>query len=520
MKATRIYVLLALLLMAGGVTMQAQSSEQLFIGTEPGEIIIQKQWYEYTFMGYKYNLCRFTDHGAHIDVIATYDDLTWVIDTATMSGMGEVLYDGAPGHFYNLDYSVAEKVLVTEDCGQTWRAVDDYMVPSPPSYWCFANVPGEIVKLEPDEEYNYSFIASYDYGTHFDDTIITFTTPVYTKQVAGWNHGEFYYKEIGGTDRWFYTTDFSQTVDTLTFPHELRNYHIGIGPMEGELYGQRYSSKFTKLYYSDDYGTNFRTLIDSESNPIDIIVDDSIFCLFDIRNGGIVFLDREPGVFYVCLDTLSYNFTEWGTPVEEPQGDRCYIAYYRSYGDTLVTTYFHDFKPDWLEHHTPVMDCEITNFGENSVTLRWNEPELKPDEVLVGYQIYRGVTLVSEDLITETEYTDNYSGGGRLNYHVLAVYSDGETSKSYNIVYCKQTEGVGENENGTKVAVFPNPANGLVCIEGVVADEVRVYNALGQVVKTVRGTNEVDLGGLVDGVYLLRITDAEGKVYTNKITKR
>ena len=140
--------------------------------------------------------------------------------------------------------------------------------------------------------------------------------------------------------------------------------------------------------------------------------------------------------------------------------------------------------------------------------------------MLVGYQIYRGVTLVSEDLITETEYTDNYSGGGRLNYHVLAVYSDGETSKSYNIVYCKQTEGVGENENGTKVAVFPNPANGLVCIEGVVADEVQVYNALGQMVKTVRGTNEIDVADLVEGVYLVRIMDAEGKVYTNKITIR
>jgi len=39
-------------------------------------------------------------------------------------------------------------------------------------------------------------------------------------------------------------------------------------------------------------------------------------------------------------------------------------------------------------------------------------------------------------------------------------------------------------------------------------------------VKTVRRTNEIDLSGLVDGVYLLRITDAEGKVYTNKITVR
>jgi hypothetical protein len=39
-------------------------------------------------------------------------------------------------------------------------------------------------------------------------------------------------------------------------------------------------------------------------------------------------------------------------------------------------------------------------------------------------------------------------------------------------------------------------------------------------VKMVRGTNEIDLSGLVEGIYLLRIMDAEGKVYTNKITIR
>ena len=49
---------------------------------------------------------------------------------------------------------------------------------------------------------------------------------------------------------------------------------------------------------------------------------------------------------------------------------------------------------------------------------------------------------------------------------------------------------------------------------------MQVYNTSGEMVKTVRGTNEVDLSGLVVGVYLLRITDAEGKVYTNKIMKR
>ena len=49
MKTTRLYTLVALLVMAGSGTSFGQSAEQIFIGTEPGEIIIQKQWYEYTF---------------------------------------------------------------------------------------------------------------------------------------------------------------------------------------------------------------------------------------------------------------------------------------------------------------------------------------------------------------------------------------------------------------------------------------------------------------------------------------
>ena len=68
------------------------------------------------------------------------------------------------------------------------------------------------------------------------------------------------------------------------------------------------------------------------------------------------------------------------------------------------------------------------------------------------------------------------------------------------------------------VEIYPNPAKDKVVVEGVKSIKVQVYNALGQVVKAVRGTNEIDLSGLVDGVYLLRISDAEGKVYTNKIT--
>ena len=80
------------------------------------------------------------------------------------------------------------------------------------------------------------------------------------------------------------------------------------------------------------------------------------------------------------------------------------------------------------------------------------------------------------------------------------------------MVQAQKIEAVDETE-GTAFTLCPNPASGVVRIEGVEADEVWFYNALGQMVKTVRGTNEIDLSGLVDGVYMLRIRDKEGRIF-------
>ena|GEM_PF-6228361 len=78
----------------------------------------------------------------------------------------------------------------------------------------------------------------------------------------------------------------------------------------------------------------------------------------------------------------------------------------------------------------------------------------------------------------------------------------------------------GLEENALQINVYPNPAKDRAVIEGIEAAEVNVYNALGQVVKTVRGTNEIDLSGLVDGVYMLRIRDKEGRIFLEKVMVR
>ena len=77
-------------------------------------------------------------------------------------------------------------------------------------------------------------------------------------------------------------------------------------------------------------------------------------------------------------------------------------------------------------------------------------------------------------------------------------------------------DGVGENA-AEQVSVYPNPAKDRVAIEGIEAAEVQVYNALGLLVKTVRGTNEIDLSGLVEGVYLVRIRDEKGRSFWERI---
>ena len=483
MRNIRLIALAALMML--GATMQAQNVEN---GTknQEEEFYTCTKWY-----GTKINFVRYFNHFKDVEVIRMMDTQQNEPDNLVIYEW-DIIQDATTGVVYGVDHNLhTDSAYVSTDFGHTWTAISPSRVDNHPVYfWTFPNSPGVIAKGNQWSD----FQVSNDFGAHFE----AMETGPLAYSFSGWNSGEFFdlFWQVDKSIMLHRTTDYYQTEETLrqTSPEYHWNY---LGAVEGEFYKLYYAgpeSNEARLYYSNDYGQNCRLLMEFDSTAV----------ATPLHGDGSwsVWMGREPGVFYTFKREYRYDAPEEGTKI--------FVDYYRSYGDTLVTTYFHHFAPDWFEHHTPVMDCETVSCGENSVTLRWNEPELKPDEVLVGYQVYRGATLASEDLITETDFTDDYSGGGKLNYHVLAVYSDGETSKSYNIVYCERTEGVDENGGGTVIAVYPNPASGVVRIEGVEADEVWVYNALGQVVKRVRNSNEVSLEGLSRGVYLLRITDMNG----------
>ena len=132
------------------------------------------------------------------------------------------------------------------------------------------------------------------------------------------------------------------------------------------------------------------------------------------------------------------------------------------------------------------------------------------------YHIYRNGDLIAEIPYTfqtyyiDTEFTRDFD----VEYCVTAVYGEEESEP---VCATATITGVAEEQENDGVTVLPNPTNGHVHIEGAGVAEVIVYNAIGQLVKTVQDTNEIDLKGLPIGMYLLRIIGENGAIATRKL---
>ena len=130
-------------------------------------------------------------------------------------------------------------------------------------------------------------------------------------------------------------------------------------------------------------------------------------------------------------------------------------------------------------------------------------------------------------------YFDNIIEGIGLDKSIFPFLElDGPPQSMHDYIRCYSEDGVplivseeeecdheilAVDELSDVVKLYPNPANSVVHIEGIVADEVQVYNSLGQLVKTVQGTNHICVEGLPKGIYMLRITDAEGKNHMARV---
>lgn len=79
--------------------------------------------------------------------------------------------------------------------------------------------------------------------------------------------------------------------------------------------------------------------------------------------------------------------------------------------------------------------------------------------------------------------------------------------------------GMGLDETEQDFSFYPNPTNDRVKIDGIMPTKVQVYNTLGQLIKTERKSNEINIGDLPQGLYFLNVFDEEGKKIVWKVAK-
>ena len=184
-----------------------------------------------------------------------------------------------------------------------------------------------------------------------------------------------------------------------------------------------------------------------------------------------------------------------------------------------------DLRTFWYNHSPGVM-VELASRDSNVMMSKAKEGDTIP--LLTEWWTDTFYPHLHENYAIRIEKDGNYYYGWFRTYTVYEPFEVNDfcfdkyafcTIPSYPLRW-GQTKYVGIEENeANSVNLHPNPTSGIVHIEGVEATEVQVFNTIGQLVKTIQNTNEVSLEGLPQGVYLLRVTTEDGKVFSEKVVK-
>ncbi len=196
------------------------------------------------------------------------------------------------------------------------------------------------------------------------------------------------------------------------------------------------------------------------------------------------------------------------------------------------------FSADSDEHKIKI----LINTEESALTLRWRVLErdmpsgwsnslcdnfqcyfdVKPGTSKQSLEIGQGTPLPLEAGVN----AKGIGGDGKL---VVKVFDINDTTNADTVTFTwNMTVGKAEVEKA-QFTVYPNPARSTLNIsfeKTLKSDtEVKIYNLVGQVqkdVKVVQNINSVsiDIRNLNNGTYLVQFINADGKMTTQRFTKR
>lgn len=166
----------------------------------------------------------------------------------------------------------------------------------------------------------------------------------------------------------------------------------------------------------------------------------------------------------------------------------------------------------------PVIDLKTLSTSMDVITLPQDA-----NRGYIGYNIYKDGVMLNTALVTDTTYTDLWTGGVQC-YTVKAVHEGffGNIESDPTDEVCMDLTGI-KDPVAQNLSVFPNPAKEFVNVKtNKDIRKIEMVNYQGQSVytQTVEGeaTFTISTVSFESGVYFIRFTDKTGNVTNERVT--
>ena len=195
-------------------------------------------------------------------------------------------------------------------------------------------------------------------------------------------------------------------------------------------------------------------------------------------------------------------------------------------GNTSDWTTAVSFTTNQEQQTCPAPTNLTATVDHTDVTLTWQQEANTANEWQVNYRISTESTW-STATATSTTYTlTDLTANAQYVANVVAHCTNGLTSDESNTVTF-ETNNIGVEDYLNKaVTLYPNPATEMVSVAvsdaNIMITGVEVYNVYGQLINTIVSTENplrINVSGLADGMYYVRVTTDNG-VVTKNFVKR
>lgn len=297
---------------------------------------------------------------------------------------------------------------------------------------------------------------------------------------------------IGGYVLAFSLADFSATPDTLAFVDR----PIDIIKIGRDLYLSRIPSAGT--------GQILRI-------PAPLLAGELCSNAIDIQT----LFGQEIGV---AQNSTLYDNTDYNADGDPDFGFECFGEpdTFSPPNPTLDRTIWFSFTGDGNSYEIATARCDATNyisFGDTQIAIYTGDCS-DPTAVVCAED------FDTQGSIFEARFQFPTQEG--VEYQML-VDGFGENFPGIG-EFCLEITQLGPSSvtdvQDTPIRLFPNPTDGLIQLSDLNVERVAVFNQMGSRVATFeRPGNRLNIGDLPTGIYLLRMEDEEGKLFSARVVK-